>query len=149
MDSVGQRIKSYRLLRGWTQKELASRADMHEVSEQSYELGARHPKPEQLEKLARALDIDISYLYPSKTDTPEAIIGILYDLLDEYGGITVKNVDGHILFGVDDLSANRRLRDVYEEYQKVEAGEKTLEEFKTWLAKYPPVLHNGKREERW
>ena len=149
MDTIGQRIKKYRLLRKWTQKELAFRANMHEISEQSYELGVRHPKPEQIEKIAQALDIDISYLYPSKTDTPESIVGILYDLLDEYGNITIKYVDGHILFGVDDFKVNRRMQDIYEEYKKVETGKLSMEEFKIWLAKYPPVLHNGKKEERW
>lgn len=149
MDTFGQRIKKYRTMRGWSQRELAAKAGLHEMTVQSYELAFHAPKPEQIEKLARALDMDLAYLYPTKTDTPEAIVGILYDLLDEYGGITVRNIDGHILFGVDDFDANRRLRDVYEEYQKVESGEKTMEEFKTWLAKYPPVLHNGKKEERW
>lgn len=137
MDTIGQRIKKYRLLKKWTQRELASRAGIHEITEQAYELGTRHPKAEYIEKIARALNIDVSYLYPSRTDTTDSIVGILYDLLDEYGNLIVKDVDGQFFFGVDNSDVNRKMSDIYEEYTRVESGEQSMGNFKIWLAQYP------------
>ena len=60
MDTVGSRIRRIRELRGLSQKELATRAGIHEVLMRRYEYGDRNPKPAQLAKIADALCVSES-----------------------------------------------------------------------------------------
>ena len=54
---IGEKIKMYRRLRDFTQKELAEQSGVSEASIRKYEAGTRSPKKEQLKKLAAALGI--------------------------------------------------------------------------------------------
>ena len=50
-------VKLIRTFRGLTQKELGDLAGIHEVAIRKYELGKNLPKPEQLRKIADALNV--------------------------------------------------------------------------------------------
>ncbi len=141
MDTLGQRIRKIRDMRRLTQKALASKAGISEVALQCYELGTRRPKQEQLIKIAAALDIDVAFLMPCKTDTPMALFALLYDLIDEYGDIEIISKGGQILFGVKKSNENIKLRAAVEAHEKY-----SVEDFKKWLISYPPKVHNGKIE---
>jgi transcriptional regulator with XRE-family HTH domain len=60
--TVGERIKKNRTIKGWTQKKLAAKAELAEITIRQYETNKRIPKTEQLQKISTALDIDISDL---------------------------------------------------------------------------------------
>lgn len=140
MDTIGQRIKKLREIRGYTQKQLAQKAQVHEMTIQFYEYGTRKPKVEQLEKLAVALDIDIAFLQPSKTDSPRAILALVFDLIDEYGDVIFKQNGGTVTFGIDHMknkSVNLPLGAAMRAHEKL-----TLEDFKRWLIDYPPIIDN-------
>lgn len=131
MDTVGQRIKRIREIRGRTQKELASILGIHSMTMQSYELGYRHPSQEKLENIANALDVDIAFLQPSKLDTPNAILARLLDFVIEYGDITISENDGEILIGLDKKKnpiENKKLKEAFNAHESM-----TPEEFKKWL----------------
>ena len=53
---TGKKIKLIRTFRGLTQKELGEACGIHEVAIRKYELGKNLPKPEQLRKIAEALN---------------------------------------------------------------------------------------------
>lgn len=55
---IGNRIKQFRKEKGLTQKELANKLNVAEITIRKYESGDREPKLEQLEKIASALDIE-------------------------------------------------------------------------------------------
>ena len=55
--NTGKKIKLIRTFRGLTQKELGDLAGIHEVAIRKYELGKNLPKPEQLRKIADALNV--------------------------------------------------------------------------------------------
>lgn len=55
--TTGERIRFFRKDRGLTQAELAERAGIHEVTIRKYESGKLHPTPEQVVKLAEALQV--------------------------------------------------------------------------------------------
>lgn len=146
MDTLGQRIKKIRNMRGLTQKALASKAGMSEITIQSYELEIRRPKPEQLNKIAMALDVDIAFLMPCKTDSRMAFMALMFDLIDEYGDIVIENKGGTVLFGIDHLNnmrENLQLAEAKSAHDKL-----SVEEFKEWLINYPPKIHNGEIEEK-
>lgn len=83
MDTVGQRIKSIRNMRGLTQKVLASKAGMSEITIQNYELEIRRPKPEQLNKIATALDVDVAFLKPINTELSVAMLALLFNYAEK------------------------------------------------------------------
>ena len=59
--TVGEKIKTYRKMRGISQKTLGELAGgINEVTIRKYEAGDRNPKPEQLLKIANALGISIN-----------------------------------------------------------------------------------------
>ncbi|MFI3255583.1 MAG: helix-turn-helix transcriptional regulator [Eubacteriales bacterium] len=66
--TVGEKIKQYRKLRKLTQKGLAEKAGLSEISIRKYEAGDRIPKQEQLRKLALALEVADNYLYDVRLD---------------------------------------------------------------------------------
>lgn len=65
-----QRLKSARLLRGYSQEQLAERAGMPPSSIAHFETGTRKPSFESLRKLAIALEITTDYLLGT-VDQPE------------------------------------------------------------------------------
>ena len=52
---IGENIKMYRRVRGFTQKELSERSGASEAAIRKYEAGTRNPKKKQMKKLAEAL----------------------------------------------------------------------------------------------
>jgi transcriptional regulator with XRE-family HTH domain len=54
---VGLNIKAARSAKGWSQEELADRAELHRTYISGLERGVRNPTVTVLEKVARALDI--------------------------------------------------------------------------------------------
>ena len=54
---IGECIRGARLEAGLTQKQLAEKCDMAEITIRQYENGRREPKHRQLEKIAAALEI--------------------------------------------------------------------------------------------
>jgi transcriptional regulator with XRE-family HTH domain len=60
---IGPRIAEARRVAGYTQEQLAVLAGSSPRAVQSWEIGARHPRLENLRRLATALDRDISWFY--------------------------------------------------------------------------------------
>ena len=141
MDTVGKRIKRIRKIRGWTQKELAERAGINLFSLKSHELNNKMPKYEQLLKLADALEIDVAFLQPKKLDTPNAILSLIFDLMDQYGDIKMEIRGRTVMFGIDSydyFSENQKLSKALDAHENM-----SPDEFKEWLTDYPPLVHNG------
>lgn len=73
--TIGDQIKNYRKKAGYTQKELGELSNTSERTIQQYEGGKRQPRLEQLQKIAKALDIPMVELFELKEND-----GITYDL---------------------------------------------------------------------
>lgn len=127
---LGQRIKKMRKLRGYTQRKLAVKAGLNEITIQFYEYGTRRPKAEQLHKLADALEVDVSFLMPRGLDTPAAFYSLLFDLVEQCGDVVMEERNGAVLFGVRDGSVNAALRTALEKHKNLPP-----EEFQAFLAK--------------
>jgi transcriptional regulator with XRE-family HTH domain len=70
MSSVGEEVKRLRQARGWTQEQLAVYASSSQPTVNLLEAGKRNPSAATLEKLARALEVDVVDLFP-KPPTPQ------------------------------------------------------------------------------
>jgi transcriptional regulator with XRE-family HTH domain len=64
-NNTGSLIREYRKMKGWSQKRLSQESGVNESSIKQYELGTRNPKPETLQKIAEALEIDFASLNSS------------------------------------------------------------------------------------
>lgn len=73
---IAEKLKKIRKERGFTQKRLAEKAGLAEVTIRQYESGKREPKFKMVEKLAKALEISAAELtgdYSPSADLPEQI----------------------------------------------------------------------------
>ena len=56
---VGKKIRAFREFRGYSQIQLAELSGINVGTIRKYELGIRNPKPDQLEKIATALGLNV------------------------------------------------------------------------------------------
>lgn len=57
--TIGERIKKFRKEAGFTQKQLATKCGVAEITIRQYESGKRQPRYEQLQIIAKALDMHL------------------------------------------------------------------------------------------
>lgn len=67
--TIGEKIRSFRNEKGYTQKKLANLAGIPVITLQQYELGKRDPRTDILVKIANALDVNLMLIL----DTAELI----------------------------------------------------------------------------
>jgi transcriptional regulator with XRE-family HTH domain len=70
MSGVGEEVKRFRQAKGWTQEQLAVYAGSSQPTVNLLEAGKRNPSASTLEKLARALEVEVVELFP-KLQTPQ------------------------------------------------------------------------------
>jgi transcriptional regulator with XRE-family HTH domain len=70
MSGVGEEVKRLRQAKGWTQEQLAVYAGSSQPTVNLLEAGKRNPSAATLEKLARALKVEVVDLFP-KPQTPQ------------------------------------------------------------------------------
>lgn len=86
--TVGEKIKTYRKMRGISQKTLGKLAGgINEVTIRKYEAGDRNPKPEQLLKIANALGISINLFMDFDIETVSDLLSLVFKM-DEQLDIT-------------------------------------------------------------
>ena len=91
--NTGKKIKLIRTFRGLTQKELGEACGIHEVAIRKYELGKNLPKPEQLRKIAEALNVNVNSLVEFDIEADGDILPLLF-AIDEVFDVSIKDVDG-------------------------------------------------------
>ena len=69
---VGARLKELRRARGYSVRELASRAKLDHVTVVRIENNHTEPQPRTLRKLAEALSVDMTFFYSEEPITPLA-----------------------------------------------------------------------------
>ena len=131
MNPFSKRLKRIREIRGYTQKELAEKSGINVVTIQFYEYGTRHPRDEQLKKLAEALLVHISFLRSAEWEEPDVLI---YNLMERYGHVEFEPHGAAVAIMVPEgysqtFNFNTSL---YEIMRAKESG-LTDEEFKMWL----------------
>ena len=66
--SFGRRIRQLRLKKGWTQEQLAERANRHWTYIGGIERGERNVTLQVIADIARALGVEIQTLFPRERD---------------------------------------------------------------------------------
>ena len=79
---VGKKIRAYREFRGYSQIQLAELSGINVGTIRKYELGIRNPKPDQLEKIASALGLNVSVFLDFNIETVGDVLSILFAIDD-------------------------------------------------------------------
>lgn len=133
MQISGKKLRQLRLLRNFTQKELAVKSGITDAAIRNYELGNRSPNKEQLIKIAEALNCDTSALLDYGSSSK--IIQILFDYEKDIKLMPAIDANGAKL-----ISTNPAficfLLEWNEMREKHYNGEITDEEFEDWKLSY-------------
>lgn len=80
---IADKIKNFRKAKKMSQKELSERSGINLSIIKKYETGYRNPKPDQLEKIAAALEISSTELLPINISNVNDILSLLMKI-DEH-----------------------------------------------------------------
>ena len=92
---IGDRIRYFRKLKGWSQETLALQADMNPAFLGHLERGLKSPTVKTLEKIAAALDISMAELFSEPqpiSDEKEALLTELRDLLQGLSAESLRKI---------------------------------------------------------
>lgn len=100
---IGKKIRTYREFKGLNQLQLAELSGINVGTIRKYELGIRNPKPDQLEKIASALGLNVSVFFDFKIDTVGDVLSLLFAIDDAVDlslseSISITNSDSTIGF---------------------------------------------------
>ena len=132
----GNKLKELRLLRGLTQKELAMKSELTDAAIRNYELGNRSPSREQMEKIAKALECDISALVEHDPISIFEIFQIIFDY-EEIVKLRPLIEEGTQALMSQDMNFNNFLVEWDEMRKKHYNEEITDDEFRDWKLSYP------------
>ena len=79
---VGKKIRAYREFRGYSQIQLAELSGINVGTIRKYELGIRNPKPDQLEKIATTLGLNVSVFLDFNIETVGDVLSLLFSIDD-------------------------------------------------------------------
>lgn len=138
MATVGENMKRYRKARGLSLAGLAGKVGMTEGAIRHYESGIRTPGEEQLEKIARALDVSPKMLEDHKIESARDLVGALLQLEEEFG-LVPDMCDGGL--SIDPTAKHAQKLDAAIKAwgairHKLLTGEFTQEEYDAWKNKF-------------
>lgn len=93
---IGNKIRSYREFRGLNQIQLAELSGINVGTIRKYELGIRNPKPDQLEKIATALGLNVSVFLDFNIATVGDVLSLLFAIDDAVNLDLVDNTENQI-----------------------------------------------------
>lgn len=152
--TLGDKIKKYRSLNGWSQKELGQKVGFSDSTADSrirkYENDIIAPKSELREKLADTLNVNISALSDINIDTLEDVMQALF-LFEEKFGMTIERSEGKTILTFDEPNPEISGSDVLSTYlyawyvQKKSVAAKDFDsytEYEKWKGRFPNDLHD-------
>lgn len=149
--TVGEKIRRIRSLRGMTQKELGIRAGFSsgtaDARIRQYEIGKMKPKADKLQRIADALDVNISALSDINITSLEDVMQIFFELeqtldlqihKDENGYFLRFNPDGKYMTNINwALDAWYHARNLYFPYPESIQNPENDTAYQLWTCRYP------------
>lgn len=135
---TGKKIKLIRTFRGLTQKELGEACGIHEVAIRKYELGKNLPKPEQLRKIAEALNVNVNFLVEFDVEADGDVLPLLF-AIDETFDISLKDIDGEPGMFFSDKNLIQFLKDSQAMKELLSSGSQTPDNYEIWKTIRPSV----------
>lgn len=144
--TIGQKIRFYRDLRGYTQAELGSKVGLQADRIRQYETNVRTPKMDKLKEIAAALDVDVAALSDINITGSEDIMHILFELEDRFS-INIEKQNGKTVLVIDDEADCNSTLNTYLSYwydkrqvfslDKIsDYNDPRLSEYKSWRGRF-------------
>lgn len=90
-DKFGKRVKELRKSKGFTQEQIAELINIEPPNVSKMENGLHFPQPEKIEKIAKALDIDVKTLFDFEhLQKKEDLIKYIITSLNEFDLKTIE-----------------------------------------------------------
>ena len=147
--TLGKKIRKYRVLNGLTQKELGLAVGFSEATADSrirkYESDSMKPKDSMREKIAQALEVDLSAISDIDIATYEDVMQVLF-LFEEVFGMDVEIRDGKTMLVFE--NSNRKILPLLTSLQKTVMLnlEKPIADqqkgYELWKARFTPARKN-------
>ncbi len=143
--NLGDKIKKYRVLRGLTQTKLGEMVGFSRTTANSrirkYETNEMAPKADIRQKIALALNVDMSALSDIDIQTEEDIMQVLF-YLEETKNMSVERTGNKINLSFDcDDSENAKLLGYLCSWASVKSNtvsdEASLQQYNIWKAQFP------------
>lgn len=142
--TLGEKIRTYRMLKGLTQKELGMLVGFSAATADSrirkYEKDLMAPKADLRSKIADALDVDISALSDNNISSPEDVMQSMFNIEKQYGAQVIKTGDKVSL--IFDLSDSKN--DLLNSYMNIWADrylqytvDNDYPSYQSWEAQFP------------
>ena len=132
----GSRIRELRMRRGLLQRELAEMAGVTESAVRNYELGLRTPRPQHLEALAKALEVDPAALADYGLETARDALEVLFRLEEGFGARPEVDADGARVVVDPDVPGAQKLDAAVRVWAamraRLDSGEISEEEYLDW-----------------
>jgi transcriptional regulator with XRE-family HTH domain len=138
--SIGERIRRYRNEVDMTQRELAEEVGLTESAIRNYERDIRTPGDEQIERIAKALDVSPDAIRDIGVEGARGALEVLFRYERELGLSPVVTEDGVAVApdpsrpgsqkAAQALRAWKRMRD------RLSAGEISEEDYEAWKARF-------------
>ncbi len=143
--TVGEKIKYYRELNGFSKRELGLRAGFSfstaAVRISQYESEQTIPREEVLAKIATALNVDISALANINISNEAELLHTLFELENNYGVKITKNNDSYSITFENLIYKNRTLLSYldawYNRQQQLDLNLNTEKEYNLWRSNFP------------
>ena len=143
--NLGDKIKKYRVLRGMTQTKLGELVGFSKTTANSrirkYETNEMAPKADIRQKIADALDVDMSSLSDIDVASEEDVLHVLFLLEEEYG--MKVNKDGstiNLTFDIE-INDNQKLMGYLSSWastkNNVSEDEDSKQQYENWKARFP------------
>lgn len=144
--TIGNKIRFYRNLRGYTQEELGKKIGLQGDRVRQYENGIRTPKEDMLKTIAKALDVDVAALSDINISSSEDIMHILFELEDYYS-IDIEKIDGKACIVFNDKASCNSVLNTYLNYwydkkqvfsldEYVDQKDPRLIEYRSWRGRF-------------
>lgn len=138
MATIGENIRRYRKAQNLSAAKLAEKVGMTAGAILHYENGIRTPGNEQLEKIARALDVSSKMLEDHKIESAKDLVRALLQLEDEFG-LVPDMCDGGLWIDPKAKNAQKAVEAIGawgEIRHRLITGEITQEEYDAWKRKF-------------
>lgn len=136
METTGEKIKRYRNMRKMTQVQLGEKVGLGDGAIRHYESGIRTPSDDQLDAIAKALDVSVNALRSYHVNTAKELLSMLVQFEDEYGLTPEDN--GDILTINKKAKAAPKLKQALKNWatmrDKLSEGEIDEAEYTEWKA---------------
>lgn len=156
--AIGERIKFFRTIKGWTQKELGVKLGFSErtadVRVAQYESEKRLPKDQMITTLAYLLDVDALALKVPDIDTDYGLMHTLFALEDRYG-LTVAMLEGEVCLKMDvnhpkyDSTLHGNLFSWHSIKSRLRNGSVTKEAYDHWRYTFPADRARELKDSLW